>query len=106
MGVNNFSVGDRIRAGRKAKGWSQSYFAELLGCTHTYVSYIETGAKGMSLDTFVKIANLLETSADELLIDNLVTIHAANSELQMATADCNDFENHVLLDIIVAAKES
>ena len=60
MGVNNFSVGDRIRAGRKAKGWSQSYFAELLGCTHTYVSYIETGAKGMSLDTFVKIANLLE----------------------------------------------
>ncbi|MBE6561763.1 MAG: helix-turn-helix transcriptional regulator [Ruminococcaceae bacterium] len=43
------------------------------GLSDGYVSYIETAAKSVSLDVFVRIANALEVTADELLAENLLT---------------------------------
>ena len=73
MTINHISLGQRIRLMRKRKGLTQLHLSELVGLSPTYISYIESGNKCMSLATFVEIANALNVTADELLI------HISNS---------------------------
>lgn len=106
MELNYFSIGARIRMARKAKRITQIDFSEMIDRSPTFLSHIEKGSKRMSLDTFVRIANALEVSADSLLADNLIATETLESELSIATEDCTEYERQVLLDIVVAAKES
>ena len=62
-------VGHRIKVAREAKGLSQEDLAALVDLSSTHVSVIERGIKSTRLDKFIAIANALEVSADELLID-------------------------------------
>ena len=75
------AVGQRIKAARERRGLTQEELAALVNISPTHVSVIERGAKTVRMDTFVAIANVLEVSADSLLID--VVDHAA-SELSDA----------------------
>ena len=65
------SVGKRIRKYRRARKLTQEQLAELCDLSSNFISIIECGKKRPSLDTFVKIANALEVSADMLLEDEL-----------------------------------
>ena len=65
------SIGKRIRKYREAKGWRQEDFAERIGLSVTYTGMIERGEKVPKMETFIKIANVLEVSADMLLADVL-----------------------------------
>lgn len=65
------SIGKRIRAVREEKGWSQEEFAERIGLSVTYTGMIERGERVPKLETFIRIANTLGTSADVLLADVL-----------------------------------
>ena len=49
----------------------QEELAELAELSVNYISAIERGVKCPSLDAFVRIANALEVSSDELLRDSL-----------------------------------
>ena len=76
--MNGASIGKRIRACREEKGWSQEVFAEKIGLSITYTGMIdsgliERGEKVPKLETFIRIANALEVSADLLLADVLRT---------------------------------
>jgi transcriptional regulator with XRE-family HTH domain len=66
-------IGKRIRFYRETKKWSQEVFAEKLGLSLTYIGMIERGEKIPKLETFIKIANTLEVSSDQLLLDVLNT---------------------------------
>ena len=73
----------------------------------SYVSYIESGTKSMSLETFVLIANELNVSADELLHDNLVnTVRVSNHRFAAELADCSEYELRILFDVLKAAKKA
>ena len=65
------SIGKRIRAVREEKGWSQEQFAERIGLSVAYTGMIERGERVPKLETFIRIANTLGTSADILLADVL-----------------------------------
>lgn len=71
--MNTSSIGKRIRKQREAKGWRQEDLAEKVGLSVTYTGMIERGEKMPKLETFIRIANVLETSADVLLADVLST---------------------------------
>lgn len=71
--MNGASIGKRIRTCREEKGWSQETFAEKIGLSVTYTGMIERGEKVPKLETFIRIANSLEVSADLLLADVLGT---------------------------------
>ena len=60
------AVGQRIRAARERKHLTQE---ELVDISPTHVSVIERGTKIPRMDTFVAIANVLQVSADSLLVD-------------------------------------
>ncbi len=107
MALNYISIGQKIKAIRKRKGLSQLTLSQLIGRSPTYVSYIEGGIKSMSLDTFILLVNALNTTADELLMDNLNnTIKVSNHEFAALLSDCSDYERRILLDVTMAIKKS
>ncbi len=69
--MNGASIGKRIRTCREKKGWNQEVFAEKIGLSVAYTGMIERGEKVPKLETFIRIANTLEVSADLLLADVL-----------------------------------
>lgn len=60
-------VGERIRALRKDRGWSQEELGEKADLHHTYVGAIERGEKNASIDTPDKIADALGVVIADLL---------------------------------------
>ena len=79
--MNSISIGKKIRFYREARKWTQEVFAEKLELSLTYIGMIERGEKVPKLETFVKIANVLEVSADILLADVLKTGYTVKTSL-------------------------
>ena len=107
MQINYILLGQRIRAIRTKKGISQMELAERVNRSAAYMSYVETAYKFCSLDTLVRVANALNVSTDDLLVDSLTnTIKVSNHEFADILADCSDYELRVLLDMVNAAKQA
>lgn len=62
-------VGNRIKLARENKKLTQEELAVMVDLTPAHISVIERGVKPPKLETFVRIANALEVSADALLMD-------------------------------------
>lgn len=60
-------VGQNIKKKRLSKSWKQGTLAEKVDLTTSYIGMIERGEKIPRLETFVHIANALDSTADELL---------------------------------------
>lgn len=65
------ALGFRIAEIRRKKHITQEGLAERAGISQIFISEIERGIKQPSLDTFVRIADALEVSADYLLRDDI-----------------------------------
>lgn len=59
--------GNRVRALRSARGWSQEDLAFRSGLDRSYIGGVERGARNVSLVNIHKIAAALETTPAELL---------------------------------------
>ena len=107
MAINLIQIGNRIKNARKHRGLSQFDLADKIDKSPVYISYIETGIRSMSLDTFVDIANALQMTADELLQDNLENnIRVSNHEIASLLSDCTDYEKRVICETAKAVKKS
>lgn len=100
------AVGQRIRAAREKKNLTQEDLAALVDLSPTHVSVIERGTKVPRVDTFVAIANVLEVSADSLLVD--VVNHATKSvasDLSAAIENLPQNEKIRILKVVSALVE-
>lgn len=100
------AVGQRIKAAREKKGLTQEELAARVEISPTHVSVIERGTKIPRMDTFVAIANVLEVSADSLLVD--VVDHAvvsAASELSGLMENLPREEKERILKVVSAMVE-
>ncbi|GAB2026919.1 helix-turn-helix domain-containing protein [Lactovum odontotermitis] len=59
--------GEKLRAMRKNKGWTQAQLAKRLQLVTGTISAYETGQKYPSIEVFVSICQLFDASADYLL---------------------------------------
>lgn len=59
--------GKRIKELRKNKGFTQESFAQKIGISHRTYSGIEIGKNSTSIETFVEIAKVLETTLDYII---------------------------------------
>ncbi len=66
------AVGRRINQLRKSKGMTSEQLSEKCGVNPVHIRRIESGGSLPSFPLFLKICNVLETSADYLLGDLLV----------------------------------
>ena len=107
MAFNKETLGLRIGEIRRRRGLSQMALAEQIEKAPTFISSIETGQRGMSLETFVSIVNALNVPADALLIDSIENSERiSNSFFATVSFDCTEFERRILLDLLIASKEA
>ena len=106
MTLNYKIIGKSIKQARKRKKLSQETLAEIIDKSSSYISYIETGKKHLSLETLVDIANALEVSADELLSFNIKFRHEVKSEFSSILERCSTYEKKVITDVAKALKQS
>lgn len=65
----NRTFGLSIRRRRETLGMSQEELADEANLHRTYISLIERGRRGASIDTIIKLAKALRTTASELMAD-------------------------------------
>ena len=70
--MDKVTMGKRIREQRKKRKLTLEKFSEALGIGLVYLGEIERGLKMPSINTFIKIVNELDISADVLLRDEVV----------------------------------
>lgn len=63
-------LGSNIQKCRVEKGLTQEVAAEQAGLSSNYYRQIELGNKIPKLETFIRIAEVLDASADQLLMGN------------------------------------
>lgn len=100
------AVGQRIKAAREKKGLTQEELAARVEISPTHVSVIERGTKIPRMDTFVAIANVLEVSADSLLVDVVDhAVESAASELSGLMENLPRKEKERILKVVSAMVE-
>ena len=77
--MNLEAVGRRIKEARIKRGLTQEQLAEKLNLSSDHISVLERGAKPPRFETFIAIANALETDANFLLSDVLAVSPAIAS---------------------------
>jgi transcriptional regulator with XRE-family HTH domain len=66
QGNKRIFLGRRIRAIRKAKGWTQEQLGSKADISYKFIGEIERGQQNPSFDTLVKIADALEIELFDL----------------------------------------
>lgn len=75
VGINDmdrYRLGLRIQQYRIAAGLSRSELAQQLKCTKSYIDYLELGKRTPTIETLIKIADILEVDCDQLLSDSII----------------------------------
>ena len=106
--LNYKLVGQRIRAIRKKRGMTQERLAELAEISPQHCSGIETGAAKVSLPALVKIANALNASMDELLLDSMSAVEKPSlmKEVETVFGDATPDETYLMLAQAKSIKEA
>ena len=60
MGNLKKIVGDNIRRLRRERGWTQAFVAESVGVTAPFLTMVESGQRGMSIDFLENISELFD----------------------------------------------
>lgn len=101
MALNYQMLGKRIQQIRNARKLSQFQLAELIGTSPTFVSHIERGTKGPSLETLILIADALHTSIDLLLTESRMNYpETRTDEFSEMLKGCSPYERFVLLQTL------
>lgn len=80
-----------IREKRKALGMSQGVLANKLGVSKVAICWYETGARTPTMENFLKLADILDLSLDELT-GREVTVVAENEEDYVVKLPKKDLE--------------
>ena len=106
MTLNYKFIGKTVKKYRKSMKISQEELAERIDMSVAYISHIETGRKRVSLETLVKIANILGTTVDQLLSCNQINDpFEYKTDLWLLLEDCSSYEKQIIYEIAVAMKQ-
>ena len=99
-------VGARIKEARQKKGLSQMSLAEKIEISLPYMSEIENGKRNPGLETFARLTEALEVSADQLLMtDNPKVSAMLDEDLSELLKDCSVQEKKAILKVAQTVKE-
>lgn len=69
----NQKIGEQILHKRKQFGYSREQLAEKLDLSWQYISNVECGHRGISLETLIKLCEIFQVSADYFLFGKKTT---------------------------------
>lgn len=87
MSMDKALIGQRIRAARNLRGMKAAVLAEQIEITTESLGHIECGVRGPSLQTLIRISDVLEVSLDYLVgktrspVDNALHLLAQEEQL-------------------------
>ena len=67
--IDYVKIGQRIKAARLEKGYSQADLGALVGCSNNHMSHVEVGQTKVSLQMLLKLAFVLDKNFDYFLLD-------------------------------------
>ena len=67
--IDYVKIGQRIKAARLEKGYSQADLGALVGCSNNHMSHVEIGQTKVSLAMLMKLSVVLEKDFDYFLMD-------------------------------------
>lgn len=91
-------LGVRVKKVRNEKGLTQAKLAEIMGYSVQHISHVETGNTKLSVELLVELANTLEVSVDELLIDSLE--HKKESSYIITIEVYSDKEEQLISNVV------
>ncbi len=104
MSINFKIIGSSVKESRLEKRMSQAVLAELTDMSTSYICYIETAKKHASLDSLVRIANVLGVTVDHLLNGNQINDQEDYREDMVQFIEgCTIYEKRIIYDIAIAA---
>lgn len=81
----NIAIGNRIRISREKSGLTQEELAERLDLSTQFISTIERGVAGASLETVINLCDVLNVSCEWLLRGRTVTPNVDNIAAKLVT---------------------
>ena len=107
MAIDYMSLGARVKFLRTQKNLTQEELAEKADIGRKHVSNIENGERGLSIDVLIALANALEVSADEILVDNLTASeNNHDGDDYYLLLDCTPEEADILIKSMKDLKEA
>ena len=107
MEIDYAGIGRRIKKYRKAKQIPQERLADMVDLSKPHMSHIETGSTKVSLPTLTAIANALNCTLDDLVLDSLFSSHKLyESTMAKELSDCTLDELRFLEEVVKSAKSS
>ena len=95
-------IGARIHDTRIARGMSQQQLAAKANISLPHISDIERGKKAMRLETFIKIIEALQVSADEILRADVPTVRQIyQNEISDILSDCTPGEAEAIRQMML-----
>ncbi len=77
----NLQIGNQIRKSRERSGLTQEQFAEAIDKSPQFISDLERGLSGISLETLKKICETLQVSSDTILFTETIQTDMAVEKL-------------------------
>jgi transcriptional regulator with XRE-family HTH domain len=106
MKIDYIAIGLRIRKLRKQKFWTQEKLAEKADIAPDYLCRIELGKKHPSLKSVLLIANALNITVDDLLIDvQKKNVSDFKKEETSLLAGCTEKQRHFVMTVCHNIKE-
>ena len=100
-------IGSRIREARVGRRMCQADLAAKANISLPNVSAIETGKTNMKLESFIRIIEALQVSADSLLRPDVPEVRSLyQSEFDELLADCSPKELDSILKIVREVKST
>lgn len=104
--MEKVTLGQRIRTQRKAQKLTLEKLAEMADIGLVYLGEIERGVKMPSLNTFIRLVNALDISADALIYDETFSgKDYLSKELAQAMNDLTPAECAAVSQIAITAAE-
>ena len=104
--INTDSIGSQIEKYRNLKKMTKAQFAKALGVTPAYISLIEHGKKLPKMETFIRMLNILDAPADDILRDVLNgAIPRQATFVQCAVSSLPLFKQRLALDLLLKTVE-
>ena len=106
--LNYKLMGQRLRAIRKKQGLTQEQIAEKAEISPQHYSGVETGGVKISLPALIRVANALNASVDELLMDSISVALKPGllREVEAVFSDASADEMYLMLSQAKSIKEA
>ena len=105
--INHRQIGYRIKEVREQNHISQAQLAEMTDLSISYISHIENAKRKASLDSLIRIVNVLGITMDELLAGvQMNNPTAYQTDIDILMENCSENEKRFIYELIKAILES